>query len=71
MGAPRWGEAAGTGAGYCESSWEAAEWHHSGGILLIRKEGKEATFSATGSGMYTVTANVAGHVGQTTITVNH
>lgn len=59
------------GAGYCESSWRPAEWHHSGGGLLIRKEGKEAIFFSSRSGTYTVTAHVSGYVGQTTITVNH
>ena len=57
-------------AGYCESSWLAAQWEHSGGRLLIRKEGKEAIFSSAGTGTFYVTADVSGYVGQTTITVD-
>ncbi len=59
--------------GDCESSWLPAVWNTSGGKLLIRKAGKEAIFSATASGTYSVTAQVSygsnSYTGQSTVIV--
>ena len=59
--------------GECESSWLPAVWTTSGGKLLIRKAGKEAIFSATASGTYSVTAQVyygsTSYTGQSTVIV--
>ncbi|MGA8533575.1 MAG: hypothetical protein WB615_05660 [Candidatus Tumulicola sp.] len=60
-------------AGECESAWLPAVWNTSGGKLLIRKAGKEAIFSATASGTYSVTAQVSfgsnSYTGQSTVIV--
>lgn len=59
--------------GECESAWLPAVWNNSGGKLLIRKAGKEAIFSATTSGTYSVTAQVTfgsnSYTGQSTVIV--
>jgi len=59
--------------GSCEESRLPATWNTSGGKLRVRQAGKEAIFSATTSGTYSVTATVYygsnSYTGQSTIIV--